>query len=139
MKVFKLGRLSLAMASAFGFAGVAHGQVVINDTLTGGHSLFNWKALNGACLTAGDNSLTPSDGTQLTPSTSALTIPKCSGLSYYTNAGSTLMGGVNGSLPDPTGQGALRLTNGDTGTGSNGNNQTGAVVSNFTFPTTEGL
>jgi len=139
MKVFKLGRLSLAMASAFGFAGVAHGQVVINDTLTGGHSLFNWKALNGACLTAGDNSLTPSDGTQLTPSTSALTIPKCSGLSYYTNASSTLIGGVAGKLPDPTGQGALRLTNGDTGTGSNGNNQTGAVVSNFTFPTTEGL
>jgi len=139
MKVFKLGRLSLAMASAFGFASAAHGQVVINDTLTGGHSLFNWKALNGACLTAGDNSLTPSDGTQLTPSTSALTIPKCSGLSYYTNVGSTLVGGANGALPDPSGQGALRLTNGDTGTGSNGNNQTGAVVSNFTFPTTEGL
>lgn len=139
MKVFNLGRLSLAIASAFGLAGAAHGQVVINDTLTGGHSLFNWKALNGACLTAGDNTLTPSDGTQLTPSTATLTIPKCSGLSYYSNANSTLIGGVNGKLPDPTGQGALRLTNGDTGTGSNGNNQTGAVVSNFTFPTTEGL
>ena len=137
MKAFKLDRLSLAIASALGFMGVAHAQLVVNDTLTGGHSMVNWKALNGACLTAGDNGLTPSDGTQLTPSTPTLTIPKCTGLAYY--SGKTLVGGATGVLPDATGQGALRLSNGDTTTGSNGNNQTGAVVSNFTFPTNEGL
>ena len=38
------------------------------------------------------------------------------------------------------GFGALRLTNGDTTKGgSNGDNQTGAVVSNFTFPSNQGL
>nr|MDP9124506.1 hypothetical protein [Pseudomonadota bacterium] len=137
MKAIKLRRLSLAIASALGLAGAAQAQVVINDTLTGGHSLFNWKALGGACLTAGDNSNTPSDNTQYTPSTASLTIPACSGLSYY--SGKTLVGGVTGALPDASGLGALRLTNGDTTTGSNGNSQAGAVVSNFTFPSNQGL
>ncbi len=119
----------------------AQAQLVINDTLTGGHSLFNWVALNGACLTAGDNSLTPSDGTQYTPATASLTIPACrvgsTNLAYY--SGKTLVGGTTGTLPDASGFGALRLTNGDTTTGTNGNQQTGAVVSNFTFPTNEGV
>lgn len=104
--------------------GLTLAQLVITDNFTGGSSAFNWRALNGACLTAGD-------GTG--------TIPACQGLSYYTSRGSLLVGGVSGRLPDPLGRGALRLTNGDTGTGSNGDNQTGAVVSNFTFPTNQGL
>lgn len=137
MKAINLRRLSLTIVSALCLSGAAQAQVVINDTLTGGHSLFNWQALNGACLTAGDGSNTPSDGTQYTPSTPSLTIPACSGLPYYKNL--TLVGGATGLLPDASGQGALRLTNGDTTTGTNGNNQTGAVVSNFTFPTNEGL
>ncbi len=130
MKTFKLDRLSLllAMASALGFTSAVHAQVVINDTLTGTSSSYDWAALNGACLTA---------GTSFTTSK----IPACrvggSNLSYY--SGKTLVGGATGTLPDADGYGALRLTNGDTTTGSNGNNQTGAVVSNFTFPTTEGL
>ena len=131
MKAFKLDRLSLAIASALGFMGVAHAQVVINDTLTGTSSSYDWVPLNGACLTA---------GTSFTVS-STNTIPACrvgtTNLSYY--SGKTLVGGKNGVLPDPDKSGALRLTNGDTTTGSNGNNQTGAIVSNFTFPTNEGL
>jgi len=124
--------LSLASASV-------HAQIIINDTLTGGHSLFNWLALDGACLTAGDNSPTPSDGTQYTPATPTLTIPKCSGLAYYTGKSSTLVGGATGTGVDAAGSGALRLTNGDYMQGSNGDNQTGAVISNFTFPTTQGV
>ena len=131
MKAFKLDRLSLAIASALGLTGVAHAQLVINDTLTGASSSYNWMALNGACLTA---------GTSFTI-TSTNTIPACSvagsNLSYY--SGKTLVGGATGLLPDAIGVGALRLSNGDTGTGSNGNNQTGAIVSNFTFPSSEGL
>lgn len=100
----------------------ARAQLVISDNLTGVSSSYNWQSLNGACLAAGNNTGS---------------IPACSGLSYY--SGTTLVGGVNGTLPDAVGQGALRLTNGDTTTGSNGNNQTGAVVSNFTFPTNQGL
>jgi type IV pilus assembly protein PilY1 len=133
MKAFKLDRLSLllAMASALGFTSAVHAQVVINDTLTGASSSYDWAALNGACLTA---------GTSFTISSNSK-IPACrvgtTNLSYY--SGKTLVGGATGTLPDADGQGALRLTNGDTTTGSNGNNQTGAVVSNFTFPTNEGL
>ena len=131
MKTFKLDTLCLAIASTLGFAGVAQAQVVINDTLTGTSSSYNWLALNGACLTA---------GTSFTISTKN-SIPACrvsgTNLTYY--SGKTLIGGATGALPDADGQGALRLTNGDTTGGSNGDQQTGAIVSNFTFPTNEGL
>ena len=101
----------------------AAAQLVVSDTLTGASSSYGWSALNGACLTAGD-------GTKST-------IPACNNLSYY--SGETQVGGVTGRLPDPVGQGALRLTNGDTTTGSNGNNQTGSVVSTTPFPTSQGV
>ena len=97
-------------------------QLVISDTLSGASSSYNWRALNGACLTAGNNTGT---------------IPACVGLPYYN--GRTLVGGTTGRLPDAVGGGALRLTNGDFTAGWNGNSQTGAVVSNFTFPTNQGL
>ena len=112
----------LAVAALAVHAGGAHAQLVINDTLTGASSSYNWQSLNGACLTAGD-------GTG--------TIPKCVGLAYYGSA--TLVGGTSGRLPDSVGAGALRLTNGAVDSGSGGTNQTGAVVSNFTFPTSEGV
>ncbi|WP_213952712.1 MULTISPECIES: pilus assembly protein [unclassified Variovorax] len=101
----------------------AHAQTVISDTLTGASSQYPWQSLAGACLTAGD-------GTG--------TIPKCVGLPYYTSRGSDLVGGVNGSLGstgDPVGSGALRLTDG----GSDGTNQTGAVYSQFDFPSNQGV
>jgi type IV pilus assembly protein PilY1 len=110
------------VVTTLGLHGTAQAQLIINDTLTGAASSYNWKALNGACLTAGN-------GTG--------TIPACSGLPYYN--GKILVGGTSGRLPDIAGQGALRLTNGDVTSGGNGNNQTGAVVSNFTFPTNQGL
>ena len=100
----------------------ARAQLVISDTLNGAASTLDWKALTGACLTAGNNTGK---------------IPACVGLPYYGTT--TLVGGTNGRLPDAVGKGALRLTNGDTTTGSNGNNQTGAVVSNFTFPSNSGV
>jgi len=105
----------------------AQAQLVISDTLTGGASSYEWQSLAGACLTA---------GTKLT----GTPIPKCVGLPYY--SGKTLVGGVSGLLGttgDPDGQGALRLTNGDTSAGTNGNNQTGAVYSKFAFPSNQGL
>lgn len=105
---------------------MAQAQLIISDTLTGASSSYNWYSLNGACLTAGNNTGS---------------IPACVGLPYY--SGKTLVGGVNGTLGtsgDPVGQGALRLTNGDTTTGgSDGTNQTGAIVSGFTFPASQGV
>ncbi|WP_259652237.1 pilus assembly protein [Variovorax sp. UMC13] len=113
--------LALLSLTAIG----AHAQLVISDTLTGGSSSYQWQSLNGACLTAGDGSGT---------------IPKCAGLPYY--SGKTQVGGVTGRLGsagDPVGQGALRLTNGDTGKNTNGNDQTGAIYSKFDFPSNQGL
>ncbi len=126
----KYFRLALALAALGALSFSAQAQLVISDTLTGTSSSYNWKSLNGACLTAGNNSVIP-------PATSPI-IPACVGLAYY--SGKTQVGGVSGRLPDAAGSGALRLTNGDTQNGgSNGDNQTGAIVSNFTFPTTQGL
>lgn len=106
---------------------LARPQLVISDTLSGASSSYNWKSLGGACLTAGNNTGS---------------IPACVGLSYYSSKSSTLVGGVTGRLGtsgDPVGQGALRLTNGDFKAGTNGNNETGAIVSGFTFPTSQGV
>jgi type IV pilus assembly protein PilY1 len=120
LRAMALGAMPVVLAAS---APGVHAQLVISDTLTGASSSYNWQALNGACLTAGNNTGT---------------IPACSNLAYY--SGKVLVGGVSGRLPDPVGQGALRLTNGDTQYGgSNGDNQTGAVVSNFTFPSNQGL
>lgn len=101
----------------------AYAQLVVSDTLTGAASTYGWQAKGGACLTAGDGSTS--------------TIPACKGLAYY--SGKTQVGGVTGVLPDAIGKGALRLTNGDTTTGSNGNNNTGSVVSTSPFPTNQGV
>ena len=146
IKQFTLTSVAVAAAAALTLvSGAAQAQVVINDTLTGGHSLYNWKALNGACLTAGDNSVTPHDATNpYSPATSVVTIPACvnpttsANMSYY--AGKVLVGGHTGTLPDTSGNGALRLTNGDPYSGgSNGDQQTGAIISNFTYSATQGL
>ncbi len=101
----------------------ASGQVIVEDALTGASSTYSWQAMFGACLTAGN-------GTG--------SIPACVGLPYY--SASPLIGGASGSLPDPAGQGALRLTNGTaTVGGSASRNQRGAVVSTNPFPATQGL
>jgi len=96
----------------------AWAQLTVSDNFTSGSSTNNWQAFNGACLTAGNNTGN---------------IPACYGLAYY--GGEQLVGGYTGLLPDPSGNGALRFTNGWPG----GYGQNGAIVSNFTFPTGEGL
>ena len=116
-------RLAQLAAGGLLLTGIgAQAQVVINDNLTGTSSSYQWVPLNGACLTAGNNTGT---------------IPACSGLAYYGTQ--TQVGGTSGRLPDADKFGALRLTNGAVDSGSGGTNQTGAVVSQFTFPNTEGI
>ena len=119
-------RMTAAVAALViaGVPGLAWSQQVIQDNFTGAASSFDWKTFNGACLTAGD-------GTG--------TIPACVGLPYY--QGQTLYGGYTGTLPDPVGNGALRFTNGNNSGGgfANGYNQAGGVISNFTFPSGQGL
>jgi len=119
-------RLATLLAVALSAVPVlAHGQQIIQDNFTGTSSSFNWKSYLGACLTAGD-------GTG--------SIPACVGLPYY--GGQQLVGGATGVLPDSAGNGALRFTNGYTagrGGFNGGYNQAGGVISNFTYPTGQGL
>ena len=92
-------------------------QVVVSDTLTGASSSVAWQTFGDACLTAGDGS----------PST----IPACTATN---KSGYAHVGGVSGVLPDPIGQGALRLTN-----GGNDIQRTGQSVSTSPFNTTQGV
>ncbi len=154
IKLFNRTSVAVAASAVFGMvaAGSAQAQVVIKDDLTRGHSLYNWNALNGACLTAGDNTPTPHDPTlpkDYTPANDssgnavAIPIPACidpktgKNTVYYKN--NVLVGGDTGTMPDVAGKGALRLTNGDWKQGSNGDQQIGAIISNFTFPSNQGL
>jgi len=112
-------------------AATATTALTVADNFTGANSQYDWQTFNGACLTAGD-------GTG--------TIPTCVSLPYY--GSEILVGGYNGYLgttssptsaatatPDPVGNGALRFTNGY----PHGYSQNGAIVSNFTYPSSEGL
>jgi type IV pilus assembly protein PilY1 len=119
-KIPSLFSLALLLALPLG----THAQLVVNDTLTGATSSYGWKPQGGACLTAGSNA-------------AGSTLPACVGLSAY--SGQTQVGGTSGRLPDQVGSGALRLTNGDTKVGTNGNSMTGSVVSTTPFPTSQGV
>lgn len=112
---------------------LASAQTVISENFTGASvpgsiaTGTGWTPYDGACLTAGDNTGS---------------IPACVGDTYY-GSGQNWVGGYNGTLPDPVGEGALRLTNGWTpGTTSgfnSGFNQAGGIISNFTLPTNTGV
>ncbi len=100
----------------------ATGQAIVSEDFTGASTTNQWIAINGACLTAGNSSSASNGG-----------IPACSASSYYTSSMLPQVGlGTNG---DAVGSGALRLTNG----GSQGGNETGSIVSNWTFPSNQGL
>ena len=108
----------LAGLAGLGALPPVHAQnLVISDNFTGAAASQNWIVFDGACLTAGNGSGT---------------IPGCFGNSYYTAGNVTLNGGQTGTLPDTAGNGALRFTN-------NTNYETGAILSNFTFPSGSGI
>ena len=96
-----------------------HAQVVVSDNLTGASSSVAWQTFGDTCLTAGDGSTS--------------TIPACT--SKNVNTGNPHVGGVSGSLPDPVGQGALRLTNG----GIYDTSRTGQIISTSPFNTSQGV
>jgi type IV pilus assembly protein PilY1 len=110
-------RILILLAVAALAPNFAWGQLVISEDFTGASTSYNWTPYLGACLTAGD-------GTG--------TIPACVGDPYYTET--TQVGGYSGSLPDTAGEGALRFTD-----GYPNYNQAGGIISNFTYPSNEGL
>ena len=131
------GRLWLLAITAL-LPALAQAQLTVTENFNGSSTQNTWSALNGACLTASTAYATSST---VPPGT----IPGCTksgGASnyYYGNLGSTQVGGYSGSLPDSTGQGALRLTNGALTNGSsNSHDQSGAIVSTTPFPSNQGL
>ncbi|MGH8261234.1 MAG: PilC/PilY family type IV pilus protein, partial [Steroidobacteraceae bacterium] len=123
-------------------------QVQYSEDFTGAAPTNQWFFYNGACLTAGTSTSTTSPGD----------VPACTTVlqNYYNVAnastgkgsdpylvggdagflgGSTAPSSVSGQVADPVDNGALRFTNGY----PYGYHENGAIVSDFTFPTTQGL
>ena len=146
-----LALMALLLCPATGSA-----QTTYAEDFTGATSNNQWFFYNGACLTAGTNTSTSSPGyipgcltilsTYYNASLPAL--GKTNTDSYLTGGdlgflgGSTAPGSINAQLPDllpaannPNSGGALRFTNG----APYGFHQNGAIVSNFVFPTNQGL
>ncbi|WP_158253762.1 pilus assembly protein [Chromobacterium alticapitis] len=110
---FPCARTALSLLLAALWPACAH-AIVVGDNFTGGSAQLNWKVFGGACLTAGSGSGS---------------IPACGSTDPSGNA---QVGGNNGTMPDSSGNGALRLTN-------SANKQSGAIVYNSLFPSTSGL
>ena len=135
-----LGTWLVTLALALHGAAALAGTNIVSEDFTGDNVTNQWVTLGGACLTAGDSNTKPITG--------GVGIPACVGDPYYysssnggtnpTNLNSQLplvgMGGGTGT-PDAVGHGALRLTNG----GSQSDNEAGAIVSSWTFPSNQGL
>lgn len=125
------------------FSNTSLADSVYSENFTGTTTSNQWYFFNGACLTAGSTTSTSSPGL----------VPACTTVlsSYYalqTNADPSLVGGYSGYLgsstaplsrpaqvPDPTGNGALRFTNGY----PYGHNESGAIISKDTFDTGDGV
>lgn len=123
---------SAAMALAL-FSMRAIAQTTFSEDFTGTATTNAWYYSKGACLTASTATATTSPGQP----------PGCTAIaSYYSNnSNEVLVGGQNGvtgttqTLPDPSGSGALRFTNGY----PYGKNQAGSIVSATTFPAGQGI
>ncbi|MBS0377026.1 MAG: pilus assembly protein PilY [Proteobacteria bacterium] len=110
----------------------AQAQSAVAEDFTKTSTTNSWYFFNGACLTAGTLAGSePSGGT-------GGQIPGCTTIasSYYNiTSGEVLVGGYNGSFPDPSGNGALRFTNGS----PYGYHENGGIVSTAPFPTGQGV
>ena len=131
--------LLLSIALLCGLAAVtgARADVLISEDFNSATTNNAWYFFNGACLTASTTAAGTNPGTP----------PGCTADTYYTEH---LVGGYKGAagsaqtLPDPSGYGALRFTNGcipdsSGGCSNGGHAQNGAIISANTYSTTGGL
>ena len=122
----------LAALVALNAAGAAQAQTSVAEDFTGTATTNSWYFFNGACLTAGTR-------TGVVPTGSGTgQVPGCTTIatSYYNKtSGEKLVGGYNGTFPDPLGKGALRFTNGY----PYGYSENGGIVSTTPFSTGQGI
>jgi type IV pilus assembly protein PilY1 len=115
----------LWLAGMLACVSVAEAQTsnVIQDNFTGTTAQLNWKAFNGACLTAGNNSAGTSGGF----------VPSCAGNAYFTTSpqNDTKQYGLTNNT-DTSGNGALRLTDAF-------GNQNGAVIDQTPYASNLGI
>jgi type IV pilus assembly protein PilY1 len=113
--------------------GRAGAQQTYQEDFTQGSVTLPWYSTGGTCLTAGTLPAAPA----LQPSTSIIGCV-ANLAAYYrlqVDEDPILVGGFNGTFPDPVGKGALRFTNG----APYANFERGSLVSGFTFPTSRGI
>jgi len=130
----KLSITSLAAVVAAALSSVGSAQTTFTEDFTGATTSNQWFYFNGACLTAGGNAGTGTEGLV------AGYLPSCASIksSYYAtrpDGDPTLVGGNSGTLPDPVTKGALRFTNGY----PYGHNENGAIVSGAAFNAGQGV
>jgi type IV pilus assembly protein PilY1 len=131
-----LALLALVVAAAAPFR--AEAQSNISEDFTGATTTNSWWFFNGACLTA-----STATGAEPTVSGGAGVggqIPGCTTIaaSYYNKtAGEHLVGGqgLTNTTADPSGQGALRFTNGY----PYGYSENGGIIFATPFPTGQGV
>jgi len=116
----------------------AEAQTSVSEDFTKGSTTNSWYFFNGACLTAGSAAGVEPSGAGTGQLPGCTTIAS----SYYNKtSGEVLVGGFNGTFPDPAGsgstpgKGALRFTNGY----PYGYNESGGIVSTAPFPTGQGV
>ncbi|MEA3176914.1 MAG: type pilus assembly protein PilY1 [Gammaproteobacteria bacterium] len=126
-------RLVTLLAATFLFwAGGAQSQQTYKEDFTNAATQLSWFATGGTCLTAGTLAAAPVNPPgNIIGCTANLS-------AYYKlqpDQDKALVGGSNGTFPDPVGKGALRFTNGY----PYGHFERGSLVSGFTFPTAQGI
>ncbi|HEX4267271.1 MAG TPA: PilC/PilY family type IV pilus protein [Steroidobacteraceae bacterium] len=146
--ILALAIAGLALHCSPGFA-----QAIVSEDFTGTTTTNPWYYFNGACLTASKSAGTGTSG--VTPGV----VPGCTTLqnyydsSTYSTSDSALVGGYHGTATgstawnsatalDPSGNGALRFTNGCISGSScqnGGHNENGLIVSGNTYSTDQGL
>jgi type IV pilus assembly protein PilY1 len=142
MNIRSLSVLVSALLGALS-GSVTYAQSAVFEDFTSTTTTNPWFYSGGACLTASGIAGTGTEFTQTTAGTAG-TIPGCTAIRPNSDAynGETLVGGYNGTFPDPVGNGSLRFTNGCIGggsCGSGGHNQFGAIISGNTFSSTAGV
>src|SRR5258708_23632401 len=134
-KYFSVGWLAVVGMFCAYIAGAE--AVNVSEDFNGTSTTNSWYYFNGACLTASTSGASGSPGTP----------PGCTSIasSYYNEHLVGGYGGVAGSaqtLPDSSGNGALRFTNGciySSDCTSGGHGQNGAIISGLSYSSSAGI